>query len=108
MGCLLNIIMAFLYENQRIGRKLALTISCLFFACFMTGSAFVPNVTTFAVFRFFCGLCAEAIFTIAFIWGNFTDSNFQTSQFHVRMKYLPTKCCVRALSFRFSTKRVQK
>ena len=74
----------------------------------MTGSAFVPNVTTFAVFRFFCGLCAEAIFAIAFTWGNFTDSNFQTSQFHIRMKYLPTKCCVRALSFRFSTKRVQK
>ena len=53
----------------RIGRKPALTISCFFLACFMTGSAFAPDYATFAAFRFFCGLCSEAIFAIAFVWG---------------------------------------
>ena len=60
-----------LFCARRFGRRPALTISCFFLACFMTASAFVSDITTFIVFRFFGGIFYEAIFAISFVWGNF-------------------------------------
>jgi len=51
-----------------IGRKLAFTLNCLAMACVMTASAFAPDLMTFGILRFFCGVTGVAHFLIIFVW----------------------------------------
>ena len=53
---------------SRIGRRLSFAINCFGMASAMTASAFAPNLLTYCVLRFVCGMTGVAHFLIVFVW----------------------------------------
>jgi len=63
-----------------IGRRLSFTLNNFLLASVMTASAFSPDVVTFCVLRFFCGVAGVFHFNIIFVWGvEAVGSKYRTS-----------------------------
>lgn len=58
-----------LFIFLRFGRKITFTCSVILLGAMMTGSAFAPDMITFCILRFFCGIGSCGLFLTLFVWG---------------------------------------